>query len=89
MHTDIPVITRFIFVRHGETTASRDDMFCGTTEAHLTPDGYAQAERLAARLRHRSIVALYSSPQQRAFNTTSHLLSLKHHNDTDNNTDKE
>lgn len=71
MHTDIPVITRFIFVRHGETPASRDDIFCGTTEAHLTPDGYAQAERLAARLRHRSIVALYSSPQQRALETAA------------------
>jgi alpha-ribazole phosphatase len=53
-------------VRHGDTDASGDGVFCGDLDPPLTPSGIVQAERvaeLAVRLRPE---ALYVSPKLRA-----------------------
>jgi probable phosphoglycerate mutase len=67
-------------VRHGDTEASGDGVFCGDLDAPLTESGLAQAEKvgaLAAKLRP---VALYVSPKRRARQTAepaSRLLGLE------------
>ena len=69
--SDLPVTTRFLFARHGQTIESLHGAFCGVTEAPLTPVGHVQAHRLAERLRHEHIDALYCSPQQRTLDTAA------------------
>jgi broad specificity phosphatase PhoE len=67
-------------VRHGDTEASGDGVFCGDLDAPLTPSGLAQAEKvgaLAAKLRP---AALYVSPKKRALQTVepaARLLKLE------------
>lgn len=61
--------THLLFARHGQTQASQDDVFCGTTEVPLTAKGREQAQCLAERLRQRAIDAVYCSPQGRARET--------------------
>jgi alpha-ribazole phosphatase len=67
-------------VRHGDTEASGDGVFCGDLDALLTPSGLEQARRvgaLAAKLRPQ---ALYVSPKRRALQTiepAARLLSLE------------
>jgi len=65
------VITRLLFVRHGQTHTSRDDTFCGVTEVPLNPVGRSQALYLAERLRREHVDAIYCSPQQRALETAA------------------
>lgn len=62
--------TRFILVRHGETTASIDGRFAGTTDVPLTDDGREQARALARRLRQVRIDAFFSSPLIRCVETS-------------------
>lgn len=62
--------TRLLLVRHGQTHTSLDDAFCGVTEVSLTPIGRSQAQYLSERLRREHVDALYSSPQQRALETS-------------------
>ncbi len=71
MSIDTPVITRLLFVRHGQTNMSVDDTFCGVTEIPLTPLGHRQAQALAVRLSSEHIDALYCSPQQRTLETAA------------------
>ncbi len=61
--------TKLLLVRHGQTELSHSDAFCGATEAALTALGQEQAQRLAKRLHHEHIDALYCSPQGRAQET--------------------
>lgn len=61
--------TRLFLVRHGQTALSRNDDFCGVTDAPLTEFGHEQARNAAEYLRHETIDALYSSPQIRAMAT--------------------
>lgn len=71
--------TRLLIVRHGQTSASRDDVCCGTTELPLTDTGLLQARALAESLRDEAIDAIYCSPQQRAQQTaipSANLLNL-------------
>lgn len=68
--------TRLLFVRHGQTELSHSDAFCGATEAALTVHGQEQAKRLAKRLSHESIDALYCSPQERAQETAKPIASI-------------
>lgn len=61
--------TRLILVRHGETLANREFRYIGTRDYPLSEQGQFQAELLAEALSVLPIVAVYSSPLQRAYRT--------------------
>lgn len=63
---------RLHFLRHGQTELSRDNAFCGSgSDPGLTADGRAMAVAFAARPAAGPWVAICSSPQRRALETTS------------------
>jgi probable phosphoglycerate mutase len=66
--------TRLILVRHGETPASVDRRFAGSTDVELTEHGREQAADLARRLRPIRIDALYASPLLRC-RQTAHAIA--------------
>ena len=63
--------TRILLVRHGATTASKDEKFAGSTDVDLSDEGLKQARRLSKRLRSMHIDAAYCSPMQRAIVTAT------------------
>ncbi|HVE91095.1 MAG TPA: histidine phosphatase family protein [Actinomycetota bacterium] len=63
--------TRIIVVRHGQTPASVERRFAGSTDVDLTDEGAGQAELLAARLSKLDIEALYVSPMKRCRRTSA------------------
>jgi probable phosphoglycerate mutase len=61
---------RLHFVRHGETTASLEGRFCGTTECLLTDEGRLMASYLADRCAAEGHwLGVYSSPLRRCVET--------------------
>jgi broad specificity phosphatase PhoE len=58
-----------ILLRHGETEWSKDGKHTGRTDVPLTPNGEKAAAALAPLLAGRDIVAVFSSPAQRAIRT--------------------
>lgn len=57
-------------LRHGQTTLSRDDSFCGSgLDPELTPEGLQMAQAFAAAYRSKSWSAIYSSNLQRTIST--------------------
>lgn len=63
--------TTILLARHGETSLSREDHFCGSTDVPLSDEGQAQAEALARALRAVPLAAVYCSPLQRARETAA------------------
>src|SRR5687768_7739930 len=62
------------FLRHGQTTFSRDNAFCGSgLDPELTSDGQAMAEAFALAYRNVSWNAIYCSPLRRAIATAQPL----------------
>ncbi|HEX2768542.1 MAG TPA: histidine phosphatase family protein [Geobacteraceae bacterium] len=61
------------FLRHGETSASRTGVFCGTLDPDLTPAGHQMAEDFADAYRSLPWVAVFSSPLSRAVATAKPL----------------
>ena len=57
-------------VRHGETAWSLSGQHTGRTDIPLTPAGEAAARGVADRLKGLSFSAVWSSPSQRAYNTS-------------------
>ncbi|MDQ1519930.1 MAG: alpha-ribazole phosphatase [Actinomycetota bacterium] len=57
------------FVRHGQTASNRGGQLQGRFDAPLTPEGEAQAERVAAALESEAPVRVVTSPLQRARET--------------------
>jgi broad specificity phosphatase PhoE len=57
------------FVRHGQTDYSRQNRFCGSTDAPLNDVGLRMAEALAARYADFGFDAIYSSPLRRTRET--------------------
>ncbi len=57
------------FLRHGETTHSQDDAFCGTTDPHLTATGQQMAIAFAEAYQPLNWTAVYASPLQRTRET--------------------
>lgn len=57
-------------VRHGETAWSLSGQHTGRTDMPLTPAGEAAARGVAERLKGLSFSAVWSSPSQRAYNTS-------------------
>ncbi len=65
------------FLRHGQTESSRENLFCGTSEPALTPDGLAMARAFAATYRATPWTAVFSSPQRRALGTARPLCEAR------------
>ncbi|MCM1984869.1 histidine phosphatase family protein [Lyngbya confervoides] len=57
------------FLRHGETTHSQDDAFCGTTDPALTERGEKMAEAFANAYQGMNWAAIYVSPLLRTRQT--------------------
>ena len=64
------VLTRMVFVRHGQSMANISGVFAGQTDVPLSPLGRKQAEELNDfLLEHYTIDAVYSSDLSRAYET--------------------
>jgi probable phosphoglycerate mutase len=61
------------FLRHGETTQSQSDRFCGALEPELTEVGQAMAEAFAAAYAELSWQAIFVSPMRRTIATAKPL----------------
>lgn len=69
--------TRLFIIRHGETLANRDFRFIGVRDDALSETGELQATQLAAALAPLPVVAVYSSPLQRAYATARALAAAR------------
>lgn len=63
--------TRLYLVRHGATQLTAENRFSGAVGVDLSEEGRGQAHRLADRLGHEAICAVYSSPMSRALDTAA------------------
>jgi len=70
-------VTRIFMVRHGATVLSAEDRFAGATDVALSDEGREQTRRLADRLSHEKIMAIYASPLGRTVETAS-ILAAPH-----------
>jgi probable phosphoglycerate mutase len=70
-------VTRVFMVRHGATVLSAEDRFAGATDVELSDEGREQTRRLAHRLSHEKIMAIYASPLGRTVETAS-ILAAPH-----------
>jgi len=61
--------TRVFLIRHGATTLTAEDRFAGETDVPLSDLGRDQLRRLAARLAHEKIAAVYTSPLSRTMDS--------------------
>lgn len=61
------------FLRHGQTASSRGNLFCGSIDPSLTPDGEEMAEVFAKVYTSTSWEAIYCSPKERAILTAEPL----------------
>ncbi|HUB34383.1 MAG TPA: histidine phosphatase family protein, partial [Bryobacteraceae bacterium] len=66
-------MTTFLLIRHGETDAVGREIMGWRPGWHLNANGREQAKRLADRLAHRSLQAIYTSPLERAVETAAIL----------------
>src|SRR5207249_11690870 len=69
--------TRVFMVRHGATVMSAEDRFAGATDVELSDEGREQTRRLAERLSHEKIVAVYASPLGRTVESAQ-ILAAPH-----------
>ena len=58
-------------LRHGETQASLEGVFCGELDVPLSEKGHAQAERVGPQLAKLGLEMIYVSPLQRARETAA------------------
>jgi broad specificity phosphatase PhoE len=72
-----PSVTRVFMVRHGATVLNAEDRFAGATDVALSDQGREQARRLAERLSHEKIMAIYASPLGRTVETAQ-ILAAPH-----------
>src|SRR6202022_1141656 len=70
-------VTRVFMVRHGATVLSAEDRFAGATDVVLSDEGREQTRRLADRLSHEKITAVYASPLGRTVETAQ-ILAAPH-----------
>ncbi len=67
------MVQRILLIRHGQTDWNIEGRWQGTLPIPLNAEGRAQAETLAAHLRHRPISLIVSSDLPRAFETAAAL----------------
>src|SRR4051812_34069421 len=73
-HPPARMTLRLHLLRHGQTNASRGNLFSGRRmNPSLTDEGLLMAEAFAASYRHKEWKAIYSSPLTRAVTTASPL----------------
>ncbi|MBI6550060.1 adenosylcobalamin/alpha-ribazole phosphatase [Xenorhabdus lircayensis] len=60
---------RFFLVRHGQTQANIDGVFCGKTDLPLTETGTKQAQQIAIALKNITFQSIHCSEMQRAQQT--------------------
>ena len=78
-------MTRFILVRHGETTWNKEGRYQGLIDTPLSERGLDQGRKLAEALKHIPIDLCYSSPLSRSYDTAK--MCMKWHGgliETDN-----
>jgi probable phosphoglycerate mutase len=61
------------FLRHGQTTYSRENAFCGSLDPALTEAGQAMAQAFGEYYQHTPWTAVYASPMQRTLATARPL----------------
>lgn len=66
---------KLYLLRHGQTTFSRANAFCGSIDPELTEDGVAMAEGFAKTYHTTPWNAIYASPMKRAIATAQPLAS--------------
>lgn len=69
---------KIVLVRHGETTANVERLFCGHTDVKLTEKGIEQAKKAADKLAPYSFTKIISSDLSRAYDTAS-IINQHHH----------
>src|SRR5512140_1629062 len=69
--------TRVYLVRHGATQLTAENRFSGAVGVDLSEEGRAQVRRLAERLAHDPVAAVYASPLSRTVETAE-LLAAPH-----------
>ncbi|HEY6043054.1 MAG TPA: histidine phosphatase family protein [Anaerolineae bacterium] len=69
-------MTRILLIRHGDTKASQDGRFTGSTDVPLSESGRVHASQLATRLALYPIAAFYSSSMQRAYDTARFIAQV-------------
>lgn len=69
-----------VIVRHGESTANRDNEFTGWSDVPLTPKGYQQAHQVGLTLQHAGILfdGVHTSLLKRAISTSNVILEDIH-----------
>jgi probable phosphoglycerate mutase len=67
--------TRVLLIRHGDTTATKDDRFAGSSNVQLSEAGKVAAEKLARRLASVQLEAAYCSDMQRTIDTATIVLA--------------
>jgi broad specificity phosphatase PhoE len=67
------MVLTLYFLRHGQTTYSRANAFCGSLDPELTADGTEMAESFAAAYKTKPWAAIYSSPMKRTIATAEPL----------------
>ena len=70
-------MTRFILVRHGETTWNQEGRYQGQIDTPLSPFGLKQGEMVAEGLKTVPIDIAYASPLSRSYETA--VMCAKHH----------
>lgn len=76
--TSRPRVTRFLFVRHGETEWNRQPRFRGHVDVPLNGTGLGQARRAGIRLARMRLAAVYASPLARTMRTAT-AIATPHH----------
>jgi broad specificity phosphatase PhoE len=64
-------VTHLFLVRHGATVWHTENRYAGRSDVALDPNGYAQAERLAAWASEAELAAIWCSPLTRAQETAA------------------
>ena len=69
-------MTRFLLIRHAATDSVGKRLSGRTPGVHLNEEGRVQAQKLAERLAHLPVAAIYSSPLERAVETAAPVEKL-------------
>lgn len=72
---------RIFLVCHGATILTAEHRFAGITDVPLSHEGRTQVGRLAERLKHVPIAAIYTSPLERAMET-ARIIAAPHQLET-------